>query len=209
MGERSEHFAAPESAPSDLSELPQIGPASETRPSRVLESRRSRALYLERQAGRLIRRARRKSPDTAADVTALQEMIGRILLELRALEDECGELHRRLGAAETRREDLLDSLPVPCVLTDAAGIVIRLNQQAASTLNVSAQAASGHPILLMFDDREAARHRIERLPSVDVAQWRARLRPRDRRPRPCTVVVHVAAGTRPPAWRWFLLESQA
>jgi PAS domain-containing protein len=169
--------------------------------------RRDRASYLEQLSARLLRNAERAlkdRPETAAQVSSL---VGELLVELRRAETACRDLEERLEALSVRHHDLLDRVPVPCLLTDEQGLVTNVNREALLLLRASERHMLGRPVALWFKERRLADGFIRELRSDRrPINRQLEITPRDRRSSTATVIVQQVDGVEPALWRWFLLR---
>jgi PAS domain-containing protein len=165
---------------------------------------------LENQATRILHRARRDALRGNVDFGELAAFIDELLIEIRSLDRRHGHGREARACAERSRFDLRQGIPlrqgtpVACVLTDESGRIRDINAQACQLLHVSARGGLKRSIVLFFADREQPRALLERLalgePEV---QWSGLIRPADRRPRRCTLVIQSTTTDTAIGWRWF------
>jgi PAS domain-containing protein len=178
-----------------------------TRPPQT--SRRSRATYLEQLSARVLRSADKALKDHPKVREDLSSLIGEVILELRRSEESCRELEARLASLSTRHRDLLDRIPVPCVLCDAEGTVASANREALLLLHASERQILSNPIMVWFKDRaEAARLTAELRMLTSPQHREVVLAPRDRRALPCSLVIQPVEGAEPVLFRWFFIAQQ-
>ena len=168
---------------------------------------RDRASYLEQLSARLLRNVERALKDRPEPVAQISSLVGELLVELRRAEDACRDLEERLEALSVRHHDLLDHVPVPCLLTDEEGLVTNGNREALLLLRASERHMLGRPVALWFKERRLAdgflrELRTDRRP----INRQLEITPRDRRSSTATVIVQQVDGVEPPLWRWFLLS---
>jgi hypothetical protein len=170
------------------------------------DGRGTRAAFFERQSARLVRMLRDHLRDEPQALQAVTDLIGELVVDLQAAEREIATLRKEAASQRRRREDLLERVPLACVLTDASGTIVEINRRGVLELNASRGLTIGRSIELYFGDRAAAADLVSRLPDISgPVHAEATLKPRERRARPCRIVVQPASAASPPAWRWFLL----
>jgi PAS domain-containing protein len=172
---------------------------------RVRDARRSRAAYLEQLSARVLRVIEKALPDPPNALAQVTKLVGELLIELHRTEDAYAALRAQVATISERRVDLLNALPIPCLLTDVDGVVVEANRKAFDALNSSERHLLGRPVVLWFKDRDVAASVVSGLRWTGDAMHREMLlTPREHRSRRVSVVVQRAAGTEPPLWRWFL-----
>lgn len=130
-------------------------------------------------------------------MTLLQELAGAQLLTRKVQ----GDVRRACASWDY----LFDRVPVPCVVTDAAGTIVSANRAAALFLNTSAKHLVGRLLLHFTDDREKFGASLEA-----VAADRARveqvmpIRPKERAPREMAVVIVPESTEQTGRYLWFL-----
>ena len=185
----------------------------ETRPAPAADGASNRRWSYElNELQTRTRKLRLNSGSTALLVADLLEdalsLCGTLIQELAG-----AQLLNRRAQADIRRysdswDYLFDSVPVPCVVTDAAATIISANRSAALFLNTSAKHLVGRLLLHFSDDRkkfsasllavEANRTRIEELMTI---------RPKERAPREMMVVVLPESPEADGRYLWFLLPA--
>jgi PAS domain-containing protein len=176
---------------------------------RLRDTRRSRASYLEQLSARVLRTIDKALPDRPDALRQLTTLVGELLIELHRTEETCRVQRAELATLTDRRLDLLNTLPVPCLLTDADGLVVEANREAFSVLNSSERHLLGRPVVLWFKARDDATSFVRALRTgSDTIRREMLLTPREHRARRVSVVVQRAAGTEPPLWRWFFLDCE-
>jgi hypothetical protein len=174
--------------------------------ARGAEARRGRAAYMEREGARLLRSLRDEFADHPEVLRRITDFLGGLILELHAAEIGMRALRKEAEALRQRREDLLERIPLACVITDAAGVIGELNRQAALELNTSRRLAIDRGIDLYLADRSVAADLIARLPQISApVHAEVSIRPRERRARKCRLVVQRIRGASRPSWRWFFV----
>ena len=172
----------------------------------VTATRTDRALYLEHQATRILHRAQRRVQQGCADLGEIADFLGELLIEIRSLEIQQRHLHHDLDRTRQSSSDLLQRIPVACIVTDESGRVRNINRMARQILNTSARGAVDHSIVLFFADREEPRLLLRRLalgePQV---RWTGVVQPIERRQQRCTVVIQPTTLDARTDWRWFFL----
>lgn len=108
-----------------------------------------------------------------------------------------------------QHEEFIRVLPLPCVWTNAEGIVEHANDATATLLNVAARRLAGKPLSLFFADRPTFFDALGVLESggsrvVDIP---VQVRPRERRPRPMRATGHKLQHD--PRLCWILSEEPA
>ena len=104
---------------------------------------------------------------------------------------------------------LFDEMPLPCVETDASGIIFNANRAAATMLNTSVKHLGARLLLHFAEDRDRFGQLLRGLPSDD-SRHRCSLiiRPRERAP------IHVEATVIPrtpgdtSSWLWFFMPPE-
>ena len=99
-------------------------------------------------------------------------------------------LQRDVEIAARRASLLLDLTPLPYVLVHTSGVIMDGNAAAAKTLNLSHRHLKGKPFdLFLQGDREGFLAKLATLrEGADPERWPIVIRPRERYPRPFTIV---------------------
>jgi PAS domain-containing protein len=103
--------------------------------------------------GRSLRPRAEESESAAAIARDCLSACDGMLEELAASEEECQHLRRIASSERERWERLFEALPVACVLTDAAGVILGANRAAALLLNVASSRLRGQLLLYFAIDR--------------------------------------------------------
>jgi PAS domain-containing protein len=121
--------------------------------------------------------------------------------------DELASARWKISTAEQRLEEFANTVPVPCLWTDAAGVIDDGNAAACALLNISRQRLPGKPLMLFITDRDALFAAIETLRrggSAATVELDLTVRPRERRPRVARVTGHITEHDS--RWTWFIQE---
>jgi len=102
-------------------------------------------------------------------------------------------LQRDVEIASRRASLLLDLTPLPYVLVHTSGVIIEGNAAAAKALNLSQRHLKGKPFdLFLQGNREEFLAKLSALrDSTEPERWVTVVRPRERYPRPFTIVASV------------------
>lgn len=103
--------------------------------------------------GRSLRSPAEESVSAAAIARDSLSVCDGMLEELAASEEECLRLRQIANSERERWERLFEALPVACVLTDAAGVIVGANRAAALLLNVACSRLRGQVLLYFALDR--------------------------------------------------------
>lgn len=95
------------------------------------------------------------------------------LVEVRQTREHMAALH----------EEFVNTLPLPCLWTDAAGVIIEANEATALLLNVGTSRLTGKPLSLYCVTRLAFFEALDVLKASTVVEITTRVRPRERRAR--------------------------
>jgi PAS domain-containing protein len=141
--------------------------------------RRASAANESRGTHSLLTDFRRLASDLERAFESLQEAVARHTA-----------LQRDVEIASRRASLLLDLTPLPYVLVHTSGIIIEGNAAAAKTLNLSQRHLKGKPFdLFLQSNREEFLARLSTLrDGAEPERWVAVVRPRERYPRPFTIV---------------------
>jgi PAS domain-containing protein len=121
--------------------------------------------------------------------------------------DELASARWKVSTAEQRLEEFANAVPVPCVWTDAAGVIDDGNAAACALLNISRQRLPGKPLMLFITDRDAlfaAMETLRRSGQSGTVELELTVRPRERRPRISRVIGHTTEHD--PRWTWFIQD---
>lgn len=123
---------------------------------------------------------------------------------------ECEHLRAELRIGDAAWNRLFDIIPVACLLTDTAGLILNANHAAGVLLNVSAKHLRNRELLVFTEDRDAFGTLLGRLNREADCEARATLtfRPRERRPTPVEVIVRALSEEREDVWIWFFATSK-
>jgi PAS domain-containing protein len=134
-----------------------------------------------------------------------------LLQELAGAETANRNLRSSVTRLENEWDDLFQSMPVACVLTDASGTIRRANDRAADLLNTSARhlQRENAPLTYFVHDRQPFFALLKALPTAGEVQATLLIRPRER----ALVMIDVRAVARPAddesLWLWFLVPASA
>jgi PAS domain-containing protein len=151
--------------------------------------------------------SRRASAQSQADDITEQALTAcdSLLQELAGAADECERLRAAVRTETSTWQHLFDAIPVACLLTDAAGIILEANRAAALFLNVSGRHLRDRPLLVFCDEREAFAVLTERLAaSAESNRAVLAMRPRERKPKSTEAIVSPLSKDRLDLWVWFL-----
>jgi PAS domain-containing protein len=164
--------------------------------------RTSRAAYWDAIAARRLRPLKRRGiPEPVfLDVQAL---VGELLMEIRSLEQATARAQEERDAVSTRRADLLETLPIPCVVTDARGVIVEGNREAALLMNTPVASLAGRDIHLYFTDRDVVQGIVASLRHANHSVDAIRIKPREKLGKTCRLITHRVADAE--MWRWFFL----
>jgi PAS domain-containing protein len=121
--------------------------------------------------------------------------------------EELASAKWKTATAEQRLEEFASLIPVPCLWTDAAGVIDDGNAAACSLLNISRQRLPGKPLMLFITDRDAlfaALESLRRGGASGTVELELTVRPRERRPRVARVTGHITEHD--PRWTWFIQD---
>lgn len=130
-----------------------------------------------------------------------------LLQELAGAETANRSLRSRIARLEGDWDDLFQSMPVACVLTDASGTIRRANDRAADLLNTSARhlQRENAPLTYFVHDRQPFFALLHALPTAGQVQATLLMRPRER----ALVTIDVRAVPHlvgdESLWLWFLV----
>ena len=130
------------------------------------------------------------------------EELQRMSEELSLREEELGRLEGALQVERSRRIELMETLAVPCLFTDAEGWIEEANTTALLMLGASLRG--GRHSLAMHADAAAIQALIARTEKGEPAAETLTLRPHGRPPITVRVSVMRIRNVDPPVWRWFL-----
>jgi PAS domain-containing protein len=124
--------------------------------------------------------------------------------------DELASVRWKISAAEQRLEEFANAVPVPCLWTDAAGVIDDGNAAACALLNISRQRLPGKPLMLFITNRDtlfAAMEALRRGGPSSTVEIELTVRPRERRPRPSRVIGRTTEHDA--RWTWFIQDVRA
>lgn len=123
--------------------------------------------------------------------------------------DELASARWKVSAAERRLEEFANTVPVPCLWTDAAGVIDDGNAAACALLNISRQRLPGKPLMLFITDRDvlfAAMEALRRGGASSTVDVELTVRPRERRPRLSRLIGHTSEHDQ--RWTWFIQDAR-
>ncbi len=104
---------------------------------------------------------------------------------------------------------LFEEMPLPCVETDASGIIFNANRAAATMLNTSVKHLGARLLLHFAEDRDRFGQLLRGL-TADGSRHRASLiiRPRERAPVPLEATVIPRSPGDTSSWLWFFMPPE-
>jgi PAS domain-containing protein len=169
----------------------------------------SRLAELERRAQSIA------APSGPVVRPALKELTA-ALEELKVANEQLQLQTEELAFARHRDQDLqlqweefANVLPVACVWTDAAGVIVDANDAAAELLNVARGRLAGKPLILFVGNRERFFDALGTLRAAEapVLNLELLVRPRERRPRASAVTARRLQHD--DRWCWFFVQKAA
>ena len=123
--------------------------------------------------------------------------------------DELAAARWAAASVEKRLDEFANLVPVPCVWTDASGVIADGNEAACALLNISRPRLAGKPFMLFVTDREALFAALRTLAggASSTVEADVVVRPRERRPR--TLRLRGCRLQHDLRSVWFLLEPAA
>jgi PAS domain-containing protein len=123
---------------------------------------------------------------------------------LQAQLNELGTAHARVNDLTRRFNEFVQVLPLACLWTDSAGVILDANDVAAALLNVARPRLAGKPLMLFLAERQPFFDALAALnaPGGGAAELELIVRPRERRPRPAQVTARAL--TEDSRWCWFI-----
>jgi len=116
----------------------------------------------------------------------------------------------KLDARTALWSHLFDEMPVPCVETDASGIILGANRAAAQLLNTSIKHLSARLLMHFAEDRDRFGHLLRELPAISPGPHCVlTLRPRERAPVSVEVTVIARSSDDVSSWLWFLTPAES
>ena len=140
----------------------------------------------------------------------LPSLLDTLVEEVRSFEHRIDLLQKMLDEQIVRRDDLMRTVPVACVLTDAQGQITNANREATLLLNRSVRSLVTRPLeryVLDRTDIERATARLEDL--TGRLHLKVVVKPREKPPVPASVTIQRVADGPTPVWRWFFLPQRA
>lgn len=164
---------------------------------------------LERARARIAARSRMLPPSVADVVEQTFDTCDALMKEVAACQAEIADLKKTLAGLAGEWAELFAAMPVPCILTDPAGTVLRSNHAAAVLLNVSSRHLESRLITHFIEDRARFIAALNELPSAgDRFSGSFHVRPRERAPLEVdAVAVRYATGGQP-GWLWFFTRPE-
>ena len=159
----------------------------------------------------LQRRAEQISTATTPVIRPALKELSSALEELQVANEQLQSQIEELVTARTRADELsrrmdefLQIVPIACLWTDPAGVILEANESAAVLLNVARPRLPGKPLMLFVADRQPFFDVLTALkaPGGGAAEIETLVRPRERKPRAARLTARVLAhDTR---WCWFI-----
>jgi PAS domain-containing protein len=168
--------------------------------------------------GRLADLQRRAQEVTTAGRPVVKSVLKELttaLEELKAASDrlernseELAALRTHCEATAARLEEFIETVPIACLWTDQAGVIVESNDAAAALLNVARPRLAGKPLLLFVADRSSLFHAMSGLRAVagGAVELETLVRPRERRPRNARLTARVMNHDN--RWCWFIRASE-
>jgi PAS domain-containing protein len=159
----------------------------------------------------LQRRAEQGSGTSIPVVKPALKELGAALEELQVANEQLQDHVNQLAGARTRTDDLMRRfeefvrvMPLACIWTDAAGMILDVNDTAAQLLNVARPRLPGKPLMLFLADRQRFFDALAALNAPDggAVELDLIVRPRERRPRAAQVTARALEED--PRWCWFI-----
>ena len=134
-----------------------------------------------------------------------------LVQDLAGAETANRNLRSRITRLESDWDDLFQSMPVACVLTDACGTIRRASDRAADLLNTSARhlQRENAPLTYFVHDREPFFALLHALPTAGQVQATLLMRPRERALMMIDVFAVPRASDDESLWLWFLVPGLA
>lgn len=153
---------------------------------------------------RTLKRSQSSEPSIDLTNEAL-DLHAELLTELAGALDECDQLRAEAQTRFLSWGQLLNVMPMGCLVTDNTGQIRRANAAAARIFNISAKHLAERHLVLFSHDRVAFAATISRLRAGDRhVQFQLRLRPRDRKLASFDAVI-VASVEEDATYLWFLV----
>src|SRR5918992_2307254 len=133
----------------------------------------------------LVKRALRELSAALEELRVVNEELQMRVTDLAAARAETDEVRRR-------SDEFVQVMPVPCLWTDAGGVILEANEAAAALLNVARPRLAGKPLLLFLADRQPFFDALGALKAPGgVVELELVVRPRERRPRPARITARA------------------
>ena len=131
-----------------------------------------------------------------------------LLQELATSEAECHRLRNKVSEEQHGWQRFFDVVPMPCILSDAEGVILSANRAAALFLNVSAMRLQGRTLTHFILDRQKLAALLEdRTTDASILRASFRIRPREKAITEIDVTIVPDAGMNTDAWIWFLMPA--
>lgn len=152
----------------------------------------------------------RNSPQPLALSETLREALAMcvtLVQELDALKLDSERLSQQVEHSKAEWDYLFDAIPVPCLCTDAEGVILYANQPAALLLNVSTKRLVTRMLSHFVDDRSRFATALRTLPGAKPQSTELTVRPRERAPRAVKAVVLPRSRFDLAELLWFLIPA--
>jgi PAS domain-containing protein len=156
---------------------------------------RSRAAKVRRTA---------TSPEVLEVIDQSLSLCDGVVRELAGTGLQFDDFKVKLDAQTALWSYLFEEIPLPCVETDASGIIFNANRAAATMLNTSVKHLGARLLMHFAEDRDRFGQLLRGLPA-DGSRHRASLiiRPRERAPMHVEATVIPRAPGETTSWLWF------
>jgi PAS domain-containing protein len=170
--------------------------------------------YWTRQVAHLraqaVKRARTGAAPCGEVTDAALETCDGLLRDLAGARLECGRLHADVRRSDAAWDHLFEILPSACILTDAAGLILKANRAAGALLSLNPRRLKDRELVVFSEDREAFSALLHRVGRGTDGELRATVtfRPRERKPAAVEVLV-IPLTDQPDLRLWFLTPAGA
>jgi PAS domain S-box-containing protein len=139
----------------------------------------------------------------------LPSLLDAMIDEVRSLEHKADLLGRMLEEQTAQRQELLQHVPVACILTDGHGQITDANREAALLFNISARSLVGRPVELFVLNRAEVERATAHVSQIGgYLHLKVVVKPREKDAVPASIKIQRAAAATP-LWRWFFLPPAA
>src|SRR5262245_25473619 len=134
-------------------------------------------------------------------ITQCLEACDGILQEIAVNERETDQLRRDIAIERDSWQLLFEAMPAACIVTDAGGMILRVNRAGALLLNVSSAHLQGRPFSHFIVDRQRFIRLIESGAAArSPVRTPLRIRPREKAMVETEIVVVSRAGIQEGGW---------